>query len=225
MSAENVGATVQQLDFGERMQDFMYSKAAILGSVGLGVLGVTSLDIVPSEAAETGHKPVQPKSLIVPINIYAEHMVKTTDINLDLRKVVVSSHELLRVGVCDGTKELGKEVKDTLKGEYGVSCPWTHAAPALLTRQRMEAAGYGEPSMDYQPLLTKLGNKVARSVGLSANQYDTADAAVITFNSTTHSSQAVIDYSRSNTQTATRDIKQLQLEVHNGVETIKRKWY
>jgi hypothetical protein len=186
--------------------------------------------MLATSAAASAHL-IRPFGMVIPINSYYGTMLQQSQWDpFRVDHVEVTAHRLERSGPCvynSSGIELGNAsaTLDTPRGETDTFCPPTRGArtprPEFTPRTKL----ISNPSMDFQPLLNKLGTQAAISVGLAAANYGTPTHITIHLNRAKHTGEAVVFYKRNPAASGTKQVKALTFVAGAHGETVGKAWY
>ena len=194
-------------------------------AVGLATVG--GIELATSEAA-LAH-PAKPAGMIIPVNSYYGSMLGQSGYSpYRVQQVAISAHQLVRSGACvyntSGIPIAPVErTVDTPKGESDTYCPprfGGHSAHVFFSRDKL----ISNPSMDFQPLLQKLGSQAAQSVGLTAASHGLPSRIHISLGSNGQS-EADVFYARNIASTSTKQLKELTFRTSKHGGTVHKVWY
>jgi hypothetical protein len=204
------------------------SLAVILGLV---LAAVGSCGVAAGEAGVSARHLVKPAGMIIPINAFYGSMLGQNAARGPFRveRVVVSARQLIRSGACvynssDIPLSPAERVADTPQGESDTYCAperGGHTIHSRIPRSKLET----NPSMDFQPLLDKLGVQAATSVGLSALSYGTTLSIKVELDRAHHSGIAELSYGRRSETTSARQLKKLRFVAGPSGEKVSEGWY
>ena len=195
------------------------------------LIGLLALAVSLMAATSASGHLVRPAGMVIPINsFYGSMLGQSANDPSRVDGVDVSAHQLIRSGPC-GYNSSGipnspvERVVDTPRGETDTFCPpkpGGHATRSFVPRNKLAIP----PSMNFQPLLDKLGTQAASSVGLAAASYGTAIRITIHLDRSKHTGVADVRYAQNPAAPGgTKQLKSLTFINGRNGETVEKAWY
>lgn len=197
-------------------------------SSGAALVAVLVGSCLPASAASA--HPLKPAGVVIAVDTFYGNMLEENgNFPRPEENVTISARQLVRSGPCvydsSGiTTSPAERVDDTPAGEGDTYCPPTlggHTTHRFTPRAKL----INNPSMDFQPLLNKLGTQAAESVGLASTSHGTPTDITISLNPKQQTGEADVFYARSQPATSTRQLKELRFVTHGHTETVRDVWY
>ncbi len=182
-----------------------------------------------SALAANAH-PLKPAGMVIPVETYYNIMLEeNANEPHPIGHVEVRPRQLVLSGPCVYTSEgvsvsPSKRVDDIPAGQSTTYCapkPGGHTSHSFIPRAKL----INNPSMNFQPLLDKLGTQAVESIGLASISHGTPTSVTISVNPKHHTGEANVSYARGQVAHGTKSLKELTFAQHDGKEAVREVWY
>jgi hypothetical protein len=200
-------------------------------SLAVGLAAVSGYGLAASRAVAHNTRPISPASTILPIETYYSTLLgPSNSVNpLRVQNLELSANRLTFSGPCTYDSNgipisAVKSVDDTHAGQsvtYCASKPGGHTTHFFVPRDKL----ISNPSMNFQPILLKIGEQAANSVSLPPTGHGTPTQINISINPQSHSGEADVFYGNTQTTASTKQVKELKFLTHNHQETVRKVLY